>query len=181
MRVLSNKEVERLWKRYLVWSNEPNTEIVNLTLTFDRDSRLHLRQEENGFVRAGHKFFIKLARTRKVHIFGWMAMESCSISSRSKELIGEHIHSLVCMKANRPIPLLTQEELGPLWKYSVKEQICIQAWDKNPKLLQYNYGEFPDHFHTVIPSNPYHPRSGACRRRRCELCNAFPKPEEILL
>ncbi len=185
MKVLSDKEVQRLFGWFTQQRLDVDSplciEIANLTLTFDRDSRIDLRQVDKGFIRAGHRFLVRLSKTYKVHTFGWLSLESCSISSRSKELVGEHIHVLLCMKSENIIPLLTQADLSPLWKYSKKEQICIQAWDGKPDLLQYNYGSFPDHFHNVIPATHYHPRSSKCRKGSCALCKSFPKLEEILL
>jgi hypothetical protein len=122
-----------------------------------------------------------MSRQRKVHVFGYIATETNSISSKTEELIGAHLHILMAVKFDHIAPLISQDDIASLWKWSSAEQVVVQAWDGRYELINYNYGKRVDHFHDVIPTTVFHPRNDkTLRDGTCSTCKLFPTIAEIL-
>jgi len=187
MRVLNEWQKKKLWEWFIKHHNDnfdTRTTIFNLTLTFDQESRRTLQQDASGkgnvHLRQGLRFMVKLSRKLNAHCFGYIATETMSISSRTEELVGAHLHILIAVKFDHIATIITQDDIAPLWKWSSAEQVVVQAWDGDNKLINYNYGTFPDHFHDVTITSVFHPRRASCRNGTCETCTLFPTPSSIL-
>ena len=183
MRVLEDHQKKNLWRHFTSWRSDDQITIINLTLTFDNQSRRTLRHDDqnwNKYVSEGRKLMMRMSRQRKVHVFGYIATETNSISSKTEELVGAHLHILMAVKFDHIAPLISQDDIAHLWKWSSAEQVVVQAWDGDNKLINYNYGTFPDHFHDVTITSVFHPRRASCRNGTCETCTLFPTPSSIL-
>ncbi len=185
MKILDFVQRKRLWEWYLEADKCPKFAISNLTLTFDSESRKSLRQKQNGkhnpFVSEARRLMMKMSNHYPAHLFGYIAHESCSLSSKSQELIGEHIHILLAVRFDSIAPILKRTDFSPYWKHSSSNQVVLQKWDGDSTLIRYNYGPQPDHFHNVVVTSVFHPRHREeCNNNSCGVCRLFPKPEAIL-
>ena len=189
MRTLDKFQRNELQKWFWKQKDCPKTNIYFITLTFDLEARRTLKQKAsksyNPFVGAAKLLMVKVSRKLKAHLFGYIAHESCSISSTSMELVGEHIHFLFAVKFDHLARNLTPSDFSAHWKHSTAEQVVLQAWDRTwdglTALITYSYGPMIDHYHNVVITDVFHPRnSPSCHDGSCPTCRLFPKPEEIL-
>tara|TARA_R110000824_G_scaffold15614_1_gene65528 strand:+ start:822 stop:1391 length:570 start_codon:yes stop_codon:yes gene_type:complete len=187
MRTLNKKQQKKLHKWFLKQRENKNTTIFNLTLTFDdeflENTQKKKKNDYDPFIGESKRLMLRLARKLKVHLFGYIAKESLSLSRDTiNEIVRPHFHILMAAKFDHIGYNITRDMISPLWKHSKPDQIIIQSWDGDKELINYNYGHTigSDNFHEVLITTPFYPRRATCRNKTCETCNSYPSMSDIL-